>query len=115
MSPSHGAAQEKAEVSNPAQLDYMRAVRAHLSKFIVKPAPRHAGQTLVSFTIRADGTLATVEVAKSSGHGDLDSAAILSVKKAAPFPPIPAAFGKKILLFTVPFAFVAARKAEPRP
>jgi len=48
------------------------------------------GATTIRFTLRRDGSVADVDVAKSSGHSRLDSAAQRSVSEAAPFPAFPA-------------------------
>ncbi len=47
------------------------------------------GSLLLSVVIRADGTVARIEVQRSSGHPLLDQAAIRIVELAAPFGPFP--------------------------
>jgi len=47
------------------------------------------GNLLLSVSIKADGTLETVEINRSSGHRILDAAAIRIVEMSAPFAPFP--------------------------
>ncbi len=55
------------------------------------------GKVLLEFKVLKNGKLAFVKVLKSSSYDMLDSAAVYSVKKAAPFPSIPRKLGKKAL------------------
>ena len=48
------------------------------------------GELLIDFVIGRDGKLLSVEIMRSSGHKMLDEEAVRSIKKAAPFDPIPA-------------------------
>lgn len=48
------------------------------------------GTTRVRFTIDRDGNLLGYEILASSGHKILDDAAIATLKRAEPFPPMPA-------------------------
>jgi protein TonB len=47
------------------------------------------GVTEVQFRITRDGTVEGVTVVKSSGFPLLDRASVETIKRAAPFPPIP--------------------------
>lgn len=47
------------------------------------------GTAIVSFTIDRDGNLLTYEIVKSSGHEAIDEAAIETLKRASPMPPVP--------------------------
>jgi len=47
------------------------------------------GSVGVKMTILKDGCLEQVDIAESSGHEILDRAALRSVRRASPFPPIP--------------------------
>ena len=49
------------------------------------------GQVLVAFSIGSNGGLVSVSVARSSGHAGLDQTALDHIRRAAPFPPPPAA------------------------
>ncbi len=54
-------------------------------------------ETIIEFTVLADGRLANVTVAKRSGDSFFDRFARETVKKAAPMPPIPPALKKNHL------------------
>lgn len=47
------------------------------------------GDLLIAFTIKKDGSLGSVELTRTSGHRDLDDAAIKALREAAPFWPLP--------------------------
>ncbi len=49
------------------------------------------GELRLAATIKADGTIESVEITKSSGHQVLDRAAMRIVHMAAPYPPFPEA------------------------
>lgn len=51
------------------------------------------GRLFINFTIKKDGTLGDVTLAKSSGYPVLDDAAITALKLAAPFSAFPENFG----------------------
>lgn len=60
------------------------------------------GEALVGFTLDADGRLVALELLQSSGNGLLDRLALRTVRRAAPFPPPPAAAGRE---FRIAFHF----------
>lgn len=64
-----------------------------------------AGEVIVRFTVLADGQLADVAVARSSGNGQVDGAGAALVRRAAPYPPIPTGAGRSNWTFDVPLAF----------
>ena len=47
------------------------------------------GRVRVAMVVLPNGSLASVSVARSSGSAALDKAAVIAVKRAAPFPPAP--------------------------
>ena len=59
----------------------------------------------VSFTVTSDGGLAGVSLARSAGSPILDQAALDTVRRAAPFPAIPAEARRNTWQFTVPIEF----------
>lgn len=75
-----------------------RAMRS-LSRSTISKARR---DVRVSFTVSASGGLNGVGIASSSGSPDLDQAALAIVRRAAPFPPIPADAGRSSWSFTLP-------------
>lgn len=75
-----------------------RAMRS-LSRSTISKARR---DVRVSFTVSASGGLNGVGIASSSGSPDIDQAALAIVRRAAPFPPIPADAGRSSWSFTLP-------------
>lgn len=51
------------------------------------------GRLFINFTIKKDGTLGEVTLAKSSGYPVLDDAAMTAIKLAVPYPAFPENFG----------------------
>lgn len=70
-----------------------------------KGAGRARGEVEVTFVVSASGTASQIAVSRSSGHEVLDREAIATVKRAAPFPPIPDGAGRSSWTFTMPLAF----------
>lgn len=56
----------------------------------------------VSFVVNASGGVGSVRIVQGSGSADLDSAALETVRRAAPFPPIPPESGRSSWQFTLP-------------
>ncbi|UVC09636.1 TonB family protein [Rhizobium sp. TH2] len=53
------------------------------------------GQAVVTFTINANGSVSNLRIKKSSGKPAIDKGALEVIRKSAPFPVIPADFGRK--------------------
>jgi protein TonB len=64
------------------------------------------GVAQVRFVVGSSGDVGSVGLAASSGSPVLDKAALATVHRAAPFPPIPEGAGRSSWSFTVPLAFV---------
>jgi protein TonB len=64
------------------------------------------GVAEVRFVVSAGGGVGGIHLVASSGSPVLDKAALEAVRRAAPFPPIPAEAGRSNWPFTVPLAFV---------
>jgi len=56
---------------------------------------RMSGNPVLAVTIRADGTLRDISVQRSSGHREIDQAALNILKLASPFDPFPATLRQK--------------------
>ena len=70
------------------------------------PAAAHLrGDATVTFTIASNGKASGIGLVRSSGSDQLDEAAIETVKRASPFPAIPAKAGRHEWPFTVTLAF----------
>lgn len=70
-----------------------------------KGAGSARGDVQVSFVVAASGSVSAIKVVASSGHAILDQEAIATVKRAAPFPAIPADAGRTSWSFTMPLTF----------
>jgi protein TonB len=70
-----------------------------------KGAGSARGDVSVSFVVAASGSVSAIKVVASSGHPVLDQAAVQTVQRAAPFPPIPADSGRSSWSFTMPLTF----------
>ncbi|WP_018247964.1 energy transducer TonB [Orenia marismortui] len=63
------------------------------------------GKALVEFVIRSDGRLEKSRVVNSSGYPSLDHEAIATLKRSAPFPPIPKRSGNNLVTMRVAIVF----------
>ncbi len=88
---------------------YNAVVLAHLQRYRIYPeearAARVTGVSTVRFTLGASGNVVAVSLAGSSGTGVLDQAALAMVRRASPFPPIPASLGRGSMTFAAPVRF----------
>lgn len=78
----------QSNAGNAAVSNYPGQVMRKLSR-ASKPRVTARGTALVAFTIGANGALATVSLARSSGSRALDQAAVQLVRGAGPFPEPP--------------------------
>lgn len=81
--------------------------RLHRQKRYPKSARRKKiqGTAVVAFIINANGSIGNLRIRRSAGHAMLDQAVLSMVRRAAPFPPIPAKSGKKRMPISVPVKF----------
>lgn len=97
------------EIGNAAVSNYPGKVRRKLTRAIRYPsaAKRQGlrGVAHVSFTVTSGGGVARVGITKSAGSPVLDQAALETVRRAAPFPAIPAGAGRDRWEFNIPVAF----------
>ncbi|TWT03888.1 energy transducer TonB [Reyranella sp. CPCC 100927] len=89
-------------------VDFRRRLFSHLEPFrhypeAAKPE-RLNGTVLLAFVMRRDGTVLDIRVSRSSGHAVLDNEAIETVRRARPFPPVPAGLPDRVTIM-VPVAF----------
>jgi len=84
---------------------YLGTLRSHLERHKVNPRTQIVGTAVVRFTVTAEGEISECKIAKSSGTKALDDAALASIEKAAPFPPIPKSLDRDQLEISVPFKF----------
>lgn len=77
------------------EAEYLNNWRQKVEQFGNENFPEEAlqhgifGQLRLITVIKADGTIANVEISQSSGHSVLDNAALQIVRRAAPYPPFP--------------------------
>jgi len=88
-----------------ARSAYLGALRSRLERAKINPRSRVSGTTIVDFVIDADGRVISCEVKVSSGHKVLDDAAVASIDKASPFPPMPKSLNQAQIEVSVPFKF----------
>jgi len=98
-----------ARSGNAAVSNYPGQVVSKLRRSLRYPrearSQRLRGEVQVAFTVSGSGGVGGVRIARSSGSPVLDRAALETVQRAAPFPPIPADAGRSNWTFTVPLAF----------
>lgn len=73
------------------------------------------GRLLLTVAINSDGSLANIDIARSSGQRILDAAAIRIVRLAAPFPPVPSEIldgHKDGVTITKTWSFTPSNKLE---
>ncbi|AUX77255.1 energy transducer TonB [Sinorhizobium fredii] len=97
------------EAGNAAVDNYKGKVQRKLNRAMRYPAEAKRqglrGVAQVRFTVTSSGGLAGVSLARSTGSPILDQAALDTVRRAAPFPAIPAAARRDSWQFTVPVEF----------
>jgi protein TonB len=73
-----------------------------------------SGNPVLEVAIRADGSLQQVEVRRSSGHRELDAAAVGIVRLASPFDPFPPAMRERypMLRFAYEWQFIKGRLGD---
>ncbi|MFO7477276.1 MAG: energy transducer TonB [Methyloceanibacter sp.] len=88
-----------------AHTAYLGTLRSHIEKNKINPRTEIVGTAVIRFTVDAKGGVTGRRVTKSSGSKVLDDAALASIEKAAPFPPIPRNLERRQLEISVPFKF----------
>ncbi len=88
---------------------YLDRLRRKIERFWLYPpgalAKRVEGEAVIRFSINAKGGLAESLVVSSSGSALLDEGALDSVRNAAPFEPLPAAYNLSFLHITATFSY----------
>ena len=97
--------EEKKGGDTTDQSAYLGELRFQLERSKVNPRTTFVGTAVVRFRISADGEVISREIVKSSGSKVLDDAALASIQKASPFPPIPNNLQREQLEVSVPFKF----------
>lgn len=84
---------------------YLGKLRSHIERFKIKPRKRRRGTVIVRFTVDSTGAVVSREITKSSGSKLLDTAALRSIDKAAPFPAFTEGVGSEPVVVSLPFKF----------
>jgi periplasmic protein TonB len=84
---------------------YLGVVHAKIERTKVNPHSKIAGTVVVRFEVASSGTLLSQEIVTSSGSRILDDAALASLQRAAPFPPMPVGAAEPSVVLTMPFRF----------
>jgi protein TonB len=107
---SNDNSQAVSAAGNAAVSNYPGKIVAKLRRALRYPSGargrRLNGVAQVRFVVGRSGDVGSVGLAASSGSPILDEAALATVHRAAPFPPIPEGAGRSNWTFTVPLAFV---------
>ncbi|WP_088343976.1 MULTISPECIES: energy transducer TonB [Rhodomicrobium] len=86
---------------------YFGRVSRAFERHKAKPASRRAGVAIVRFSMEPSGRVISREIERSSGSAMLDNAALASVDRASPLPPVPPEIvAARPLTFSVPFNFI---------
>ena len=96
---------EKKGGDTTAQLAYMGKLRSHLERSKVNPRTQLTGTAVVRFKVAPNGDLISREIVSSSGSKVLDDAALASIDKSSPFPPMPKDLHRDEIEISVPFKF----------
>ncbi|MEC7764817.1 MAG: TonB family protein [Pseudomonadota bacterium] len=96
--------QATATVSAATKRTLMSQWGGQIQGAIARRAPRGAGRgtAIVRLTVAANGALAGVALAQSSGNPNIDRLALQAVRTAGRFSPAPAGLGSGPFSFTVP-------------
>lgn len=90
---------------NAAVSNYPGTVRNKINRSKRRVSGGGRGGVVVSFVVSSGGQASGIRVAKSSGNSRLDTAAVDAVRRASPFPQIPAQAGRSSWSFSVPIVF----------
>ena len=89
---------------------YMRMLKERIESIwkYPKEAARRgiSGDLYMKFTINKNGSLRDIELLRTSGHSELDDAAIKAIKRAAPFWPLPEDWDKDSLEIKGHFIYI---------
>jgi protein TonB len=94
-----------------AQQDYVLQVVRRLSQRFYSQSrePSERGVVVTRLTVARDGRLIDLALVKGSGFPGLDQSVLDAVRKAQPFPPLPAEFASNSFTFIVPINYAQER------
>lgn len=101
------------DTPDPRYAEYFLEVKKRIEAHLVYPQEaarrQQAGQLVLEFVIRRDGSIGLLELVRTSGVGILDRNSLRTVQLAAPFPPIPARITDESLPVSASFTYVLDR------
>jgi protein TonB len=100
---SRGGGKRTSQAGAGAVSGYGARVRARI--LANRPSASGVGRAVVTFGVASSGGLRFVRLARSSGDGRLDQAALAAVRRSSPFPPPPAGASSAQLTFTIGLSF----------
>ncbi|MGY4750524.1 TonB family protein [Pannonibacter sp. Q-1] len=89
-------------LGNSDRTNYKGQVQRALQRAMRRVRSRDSGLATVSFVVSKDGSVSAIRISGSSGNPEVDEVALELVRRAAPFPPIPAEEGRSTWSFNVP-------------
>ncbi len=95
---------KKKRAGRAAMNNFKGRIQSHLARYKRKPKANARGTVVVSFTILSSGRATSIKLARRSGNSAVDKAALSMVRRASPFPRIPAG-GPRSMRFSVPLRF----------
>ena len=77
------------------------------TRFLADPgsAPKTRGVVIARLTVARDGTLADLSLAEGSGSAGVDRSVLETIRKAAPFAPLPKDFSDNRFTFILPINY----------
>ena len=100
---SRGGGRRASRAGAGAVRGYGARVRARI--LANRPSASGVGRAVVTFGVASSGGLRFVRLARSSGDGRLDQAALAAVRRSSPFPTPPAGASASQLTFTIGLSF----------
>ena len=100
---SRGGGKRTGQAGGGAVRGYGARVRARI--LANRPSASGVGRAVVTFGVAGSGQLRFVRLARSSGDGRLDQAALAAVRRSSPFPTPPAGASAAQLTFTIGLSF----------
>lgn len=97
---------QKSRAGAATRANYAGRIQSHLARYKRSPGGGNRGRAVVRFTISRSGRVTSVRLARRSGNAAIDRAALSMVRRASPFPPIPAGMNGR-MSFTVPVSYAS--------
>lgn len=107
MATEQSSGEEKKGAADPTLVrQYLGKLSEVVQKAKINPRSKLVGTVWIKFKVSPAGELLSSEITASSGSKVLDQAAVASLERAAPFPPMPDEVARGPMDVSVPFKFV---------